>query len=102
MLDLVTLDLKLPLPTEGESYNPKLCHHISVYMFPKMNLEKKPVFGSFSLSIEEPYTIMLCPLLLALVFVLSVHPLWHRVRHRNFIFCIHMHIKYFVILTCSF
>ena len=40
MLDLVTLDLKLPLPTEGESYNPKLCHHISVYMFPKMNLDK--------------------------------------------------------------
>ena len=36
-------------------------------------------------------------------------PPWHRVRHRNFIFGIHvhiyppcMHIKYLVILTCSF
>ena len=36
-------------------------------------------------------------------------PPWHRVRHRNFIFDIHMHvyppfmhIKYLMILTCSF
>ena len=75
------------------------------------------VFGSFGLSTKEPYTIMLCPSSLALVsslalssLALSVHTSpCHRVRHRNFIFGIHMHIcppyvhiKYVVILTCSF
>ena len=70
------------------------------------------LFGSFGLSTKEPYTIMLCPSSLASSSS-SVHTSpWHMVRHRNFIFGIHMHIfpppppyvhiKYLVILTCSF
>ena len=46
---------------------------------------------------------------LSLALSLSVHTPWHRVRHRSFVFCIHMHIysscmyiRYLVILTCSF
>ena len=64
-------------------------------------------FWSFGLSTKGPYTIMLCPSSLALAS--SVHTPQHRVRHRSFIFGIHMHIcppythiKYLVILTCSF
>ena len=62
------------------------------------------LFGSFGLSTKEPYTIMLCLSSLALVLSSSsVHTSpWHRVRHRNFIFGIYMHIKYLVIPTCSF
>ena len=56
---------------------------------------------------KEPYTIMLCPLSLALP---SVHTSpQYKVRHRNFIFGIHMyifpthmHVKHLVILTCNF
>ena len=69
------------------------------------------IFGSFGLSTKEPYTIMnyLSSLSLALASS-SVHTSpWHRVRHRNFIFGIHihiyppyMHIKCLVILACSF
>ena len=69
------------------------------------------VFGSFGLSTKEPYTIMLCPSWLAssaLASSVHISP-WHRVRHRNFIFGIlmhicpsYMHIKYLVILTCRF
>ena len=61
---------------------------------------------------KEPYAIMNCPLslLLASSLASSVHTSpWHKVRHRNFIFDIHMHmytpcmhIKYLMILTCSF
>ena len=43
-----------------------------------------------------------------IIFVVHTSP-WHKFRHRNFIFSIHMHIcppyvhiKYLVILTCSF
>ena len=51
-----------------------------------------------------------CPLLALVLALLSVHTSpCHRVRHRNFIFDIHMHmcppymhIRYLVILTCSF
>ena len=67
------------------------------------------VFGSFGLSTKEPCTIFFllnCLSSLALVFV-HTSP-WHRVRHRNFTFGVHMHIcplykhiKYLVILTCS-
>ena len=74
------------------------------------------IFGSFGLSTKEPYTILLCPSSLVLVSLASALALssvhtspWHRIRHRNFIFGIHihtsppyMHIKYLVILTCSF
>ena len=62
---------------------------------------------------QRAYTVMLCPSSFALLSSLassSVHTSpWHRVRHRNFIFGIHMHIcptcvhiKYLVIVTCSF
>ena len=45
------------------------------------------VFGSFGLSTKEPDAIMLCPSLLALALVSSVHTSpWHRIIHRNFIF----------------
>ena len=68
--------------------------------------------GLFGLSTKDPYTIMLCPLSLALASVLSssmnTSPS-HRVKHTNFIFDIHMHlclqhmhIMYLVILTCNF
>ena len=68
-------------------------------------------FGSFGLSTKEPYFFMNCPSsLVSLVLVSSVHTSpWHRVRHRNVIFGMHMHtcpphihIKYLVILTCRF
>ena len=69
--------------------------------------EEAAFVGSFGLSTKEPYTMMLCPSSLASS---SVHTSpWHMVRHRNFIFGIHvhicppyMHIKYLVILTYSF
>ena len=68
-------------------------------------MSKCAFVGSFGLSTKEPYTIMLCPLALALALSVHTSP-WHRVRHRNFIFGIHMHIcppcmhiKHFVILT---
>ena len=68
------------------------------------------VFGSFGLSAKEPYTIMHCLSSLVSMSLSSVHTSpWHRVRHGNLIFGIYvhtcppcMHIKYFVILTCSF
>ena len=67
------------------------------------------ILGSIGLSTKVPCTIMLCPSSLASPLV-SVHTSpCHRVRHRDFIFSIHMytcppymHIKYFVILICSF
>ena len=73
---------------------------------------KCDVFGSFGLSTKEPYTIMLCASwsLASVLALASVHASpCYRLRHRNFIFGIHMHtyslhmhIKYLVILTCSF
>ena len=71
------------------------------------------LIGSFGLSTKEPYTVMLCPSLASSALVSSASSVhtspWHMVRHRNFIFGIHMHIcpphvqiKYLVILTCSF
>ena len=75
------------------------------------------IFGSFGLSTKEPYTIMLCPSssLVSLtcidigIGIICAHLPQHRVIHRNFIFGTHMHtyppymhIKYLVILTCSF
>ena len=88
---------------------------------PKMNRDtacqpycasRPTIFGSFGFSTKEPYTIMLCrchwhrPALASV----SVHTSpWHMVRHRNFILGTHtlicppyMHIKYLMILTCSF
>ena len=48
-------------------------------------------------------------IVIGIVGVICAHPVWHRVRHRIFIFSIHVHIcpphvhnKYLVILTCSF
>ena len=67
------------------------------------------IFGSFGLSTKEPYTIMLCPSS-SLASSSSVHTSpWDMVTHRNFILGTHvhicppyMHIKYLMILTCSF
>ena len=64
--------------------------------------------GSFGLSTKESYAIMLCgssALALASASLASVHTSpGRRIKHKNFIFSIHMHlfplhIKYLVILT---
>ena len=89
-----------------------------MFMLQKMMLFS--TIGSFGLSAREAYTIMLCPSWAIIVGVV-LHRCWHRhchhlctppqhmVRHRNFIFGIHMHIcplyvhiEYLMILTCSF
>ena len=107
---------KHPIWTEADI--DKLCifkyKDLDAYTFvPYICLISPILFGSFGLSTKEPYAIMNClsSSLLASALVLSsmhISP-WHRVRHRNFIFDIHMHIcppymhiKYLVILTCSF
>ena len=66
------------------------------------------LFGSFGLSTKEPYTIMLYPssLTLALLASLASSSSVHRVRHRNFIFGIHMHMLhkspsfFYCLLSC--
>ena len=67
------------------------------------------VFGSFGLSTKEPYTIIICLSCIGIGVGICAHLPWYRVRHKNFIFGTnmhicppYMHIKYLVILTCSF
>ena len=72
------------------------------------------LFGSLGLSTKEPYTIMNFPSCVVIGIdvginvgiVICAHPPWHRVRYRNFIFGIpmhicppYMHIKFLVILA---
>ena len=62
------------------------------------------VFGSFGLSTKEPYIIMLCLLCIG-VGIICAHLLWHMVRHRNIHMYIcppYVHIKYLMIVICSF
>ena len=101
-----------PLPQDGATRTQRLTHAL---MCPPHGWYNQ-VFGSFGLSTKGPCTIMLCLSLvvsesscIGVSIGICAHPPRHRVICRNFIFGIHMHIcpphihmKYLVILTCSF
>ena len=72
--------------------------HVAIY-------DVKYVFGTFGLSTKEPYTIMLClscVVISIIVGIVWVHLLARGLNTETFIFDTQMHIKYLVILTCSF
>ena len=88
-----------------ESYFLYLCMYFRLLYFTLL-------FGSFGLSTKEPYTIMLCPSCVVVGIVLR----WHRclctpppgigldieTLYLVYICPPYVHIKYLVILTCSY
>ena len=80
---------------------------VSVHVCYATHTRTLHLVGLFGLSTEEPYTIILCSSCVGVG--ACAHFPCHRTRNKSFIFGIHVHlcssfrhIKYLVILKCSF